>query len=205
MMHRGAWNGQQVVPLWFIKQLETRDLNGWFGYTNSYWRNGYEEADYTANRSYCAAGYKGQYIYIDPKEKMVVVRMGIGDDKSWSHRMGRLVGVMTKGENDFTNPSLDYSDEFAGTYYNEKGDSVQLTALPTLPNEVRRWRWKHDLPAYIGRKQLQILTQFDGVSVGFRKKHQQTRLYYDLKDNQVVGFYYNSWPQTTLQYYKKVQ
>lgn len=205
MMHRGAWNGQQVVPLWFIKQLETRDLSGWFGYTNSYWRNGYEETDYTANHSYCAAGYKGQYIYIDPKEKMVVVRMGVKDDKSWSHRMGRLVGVMTRGENDFTNPALDYSNEFAGNYYNEKGDSVQLTALPTLPNEARRWRWKHDLPAYKGRKQLQILTQFDGVSIGFRKKHQQTRLYYDLKDNQVVGFYYNSWPQTTLQYYKKVQ
>ncbi|MGH1335345.1 MAG: serine hydrolase domain-containing protein [Aureispira sp.] len=205
MMHRGTWNGQQVVPMWFIEQLETRDLSRWFGYMNSYWRNGYEEADYSENHTYCAAGYKGQYIYVDPKEKMVVVRMGVGDDKSWGHMMGRLVGVMTRGENDITNPALDYSDDFAGTYYNEKGDSVYLTALPTLPNETKRWRWKHDLPAYIGRKQLQILTQFDGVSVGFRKKDQQTRLYYDVKDKNVVGFYYNSWPQTTLEYYKKMR
>lgn len=203
LMHRGVWNGQQVVPLWFIEELETRDLNHWFGYKNSYWRNGYEEANFWENKSYCAAGYKGQYIYVDPKQEMVVVRMGAGDDSEWSHTLGRLVAWLSKGENDLTNPALDYSDKFAGTYYNEEGDSVYITALPTLPNQPRRWRWKHDLPAYKGRKQLQILTQFDGISVGFRKKAQQTRLYYELKDKEVVGFYYNSWPLTTLQYYKK--
>lgn len=205
LVHRGKWNGQQLIPLWFIKQLETRDLTRWFGYVNSYWRDGYEEANFSASQYYCATGYKGQYIYVDPKKNMVIVRTGTGDDSNWAHIIGRLATLLARGQNDLTNPALDYSDSFAGTYYNEEGDSIYITALPTIPNEVRRWRWKHKLPAYDGRKKLQVLTQFDGVSIGFRKKHQQTRLYYEVKDKQVLGLYHNSWPNTILHYYKKVR
>lgn len=207
MAHRGEWNGQQVVPLWFVEQLETRDLGSWFGYANNYWRNGYEEAGFVDNQQYTAAGYKGQYIYVAPQENIVIIRTGKNDDNNWVYNLGRLVALLSRGENDLTNSALDYAPQFSGIYYNEKGDSVYITPLPKLPNQPQRWRWKHDLPvsAYEGRKQLQILTQFDGISIGFRKRHQQTRLYYDLKDKEVLGFYYNSWPQTTLQYYKKAR
>lgn len=205
MMHRGQWNGQQIVPLWFVEQLENRDRSRWFGYTNNYWRNGYEEAAFSENKQYWAAGYKGQYIYVAPKENIVIVRTGSDDESNWAYNMGRLVAFLSKGKNDLTSPELNYSAQFAGTYYNELGDSVYIKALPDLPNQAKRWRWKHELPAYKGRKPLLILTQFDGISIGFRKNHQQTRLYYDLKDKQVLGFYYNSWPQTTLHYYKKAR
>jgi CubicO group peptidase (beta-lactamase class C family) len=205
MAQRGKWNGQQVVPLWFVEDLETRSSTQWFGYQYSYWRNGYEEADFVKKKHYWAAGYKGQYIYIAPEENIVVVRIGKSDDSHWAHNIGRLVHLLDRGKNDLTHPELDYSAQFAGVYCNEKGDSVYIKALPDLPQQPKRWRWRHNLRAFEGRKPLEILAQFDGISIGFKRRHQQTRLYYDLKDKQVVGFYHNSWPTTNLHYYKKIR
>jgi CubicO group peptidase (beta-lactamase class C family) len=205
LMHRGNWKGQQIIPIWFIEQLEGRDLNHWFGYVNSYWRNGYVEPNYAAQQYYYAAGYKGQYIYVDPQSKIVIVRTGKDDDQSWSLNLGRLTAWLSKGQNDLTNPKLDYSAEFAGTYYNEKGDTMSIAALPKEPNKVQQWSWTHNLPIFKEIKNLSVLHTFDGMSIGFRQKNEQTRLYYDIQNEKVIGLYHNSWPQTSLNYYKKVR
>lgn len=205
LMNRGVWKGQQIIPTWFIEQLEARDLSHWFGYVNSYWRNGYVEPNYKEQQYYYAAGYKGQYIYVDPKSKTVIVRTGTDDNQSWSHNLGRLTALLSTGQNDLTNPKLDYSTQFAGTYYNEKGDSMLIAALPKEPNKAQYWRWTHNLPIFKEIKNLDVLRTFDGVSIGFRQRNEQTRIYYDIQNGKVIGLYHNSWPQTSLNYYKKVR
>lgn len=205
LMHRGVWNNQQIIPIWFIEQLEARDLNHWFGYVHSYWRNGYVEPNYVEQQYYYAAGYKGQYIYVDPKSKTVIVRTGKDDDQSWSHNLGRLTAWLYTGQNDLTNPKLDYSTQFAGTYYNQKGDTMVIAALPKEPNKAQYWSWTHNLPIFKEIKKLKTLRKFDGVSIGWRQKNEQTRLYYDIQNEKVIGLYHNSWPQTSLNYYKKVR
>ncbi|CAA6824194.1 MAG: Beta-lactamase [uncultured Aureispira sp.] len=206
MLDGGVWAGQQIVPKWFVEDVKHRDLNQWFGYSNCYWRNGYEELDFENNEQYWAAGYNGQYIFVSPKDNIIIVRTGVEEKNRWSVLLGRLSSLLANGRNDLTDKSLDFGPQFAGTYTNEQGQEMTLELLPELDKyERRQWLWKRDLTQFSDGKKLTELTQLDGISLGYKKGGKQTRMYYDVKEGKVQGFYYNSWPMVSLQYFKKAQ
>lgn len=206
MLNGGVWEGEQIVPKWFVEDVKHRDLNNWFGYSNCYWRNGYEELGFETNEQYWAAGYNGQYIFISPKDNIIIVRTGADEKSRWSLLLGRLSSLLANGRNDLTDESLDFGAQFSGTYTNEAGQEMTLELEPELDKYKRRkWLWKRDLTQFREGKKLEELTQLDGVSLGYKKGGKQTRMYYDIKDGKVLGFYYNSWPAVSLQYFKKMQ
>lgn len=206
MLNDGIWDGKQIVPKWFVEEVKHRDMNEWFGYSNCYWRNGYEELGFENNDEYWAAGYKGQYIYISPKDNIIIVRTGKEEKSRWSLLLGRLSSLLANGRTDLTDKSLDFGAQFSGTYANEQGQEMTLELMPELDKyERREWLWKRDLTQFVEGEKRKVLTQLDGISLGYKKGGKQTRMYYDVKDGKVVGFYYNSWPAVSLQYFKKVQ
>ncbi|MFT5646971.1 MAG: hypothetical protein ACI976_001657, partial [Aureispira sp.] len=100
----------------------------------------------------------------------------------------------------------DFGAQFSGTYANEDGQKMTLELVLELNKYKRRkWLWKRDVTQFSAGKKLDELTQLDGVSLGYKKGGKQTRMYYDIKEGKVLGFYYNSWPAVSLQYFKKVQ
>ncbi len=205
MLHDGVWEGKRLVPQWFMKELRNRDMNKWIGYSNCFWRNGYENQDFQDNQQFWAAGYGGQYIYVSPKENTIIVRTGLKEENRWSVILGRLSALVSGGETDLSDPSMDFGNQFAGTFKNSTGNEMKLELLPERDHYLRReWIWKRETDYFKEGKGLKTLTQFDGISLGFKKKGEQTRMYYKVKQGKVLGFFYNSWPSVEFEYFEKV-
>jgi CubicO group peptidase (beta-lactamase class C family) len=205
MLNDGIWNGERLVPQWFLKELRNRDMNNWIGYSNCFWRNGYENKNFQDNQQFWAAGYGGQYIYVSPKENMIIVRTGTNENNRWSVLLGRLSAQISSGKTDLSDSSMDFGEQFAGTFINDEGKEMKLELLPEKDKYQRReWLWSRDTDYYKEAKELKTLTQFDGISLGFKKKGVQTRMYYKVKDDKVLGFYYNTWPEVKFNYFEKV-
>jgi len=70
-LHNGLYNGQQLVPKQWVAASNGKDTTeGAKLYYQYNWWRGYRKDTYLAN------GHLGQYIYIDPKNELVVVRFG---------------------------------------------------------------------------------------------------------------------------------
>ena len=74
-LNNGNWNGKQIVPEVWVKQSMhiVNDSHDSQGYPYSYqWR-------VTKNGDFFAKGILGQYIFVDPQKKVIIVRMGNGN------------------------------------------------------------------------------------------------------------------------------
>lgn len=83
--NNGRWNGRQVLPENWVQQTiqpSSADKLKQYGY--QFWLNGFSEED-ASKKAYpdvpsdmfYADGYGGQFIYIIPSRKMVIVRLGL--------------------------------------------------------------------------------------------------------------------------------
>jgi CubicO group peptidase (beta-lactamase class C family) len=83
MLRRGVWNGQQIVPAWWI-ELATRssqELNPSYGYT--WWVNTLgTQWPGVPRDAFAASGYRCNRCYVIPSLDLVIVRIGSGPP-SW--------------------------------------------------------------------------------------------------------------------------
>jgi len=81
-LNNGNWNGTQIVPKNWVKQSlsivnDSRDSQG-YNYTYQ-WR-------ITKNAEFFAKGLLGQYIFVNPRKKIIIVRTGNGNaDTNWPY------------------------------------------------------------------------------------------------------------------------
>ena len=89
--NNGVWNGEHILPEDWVQQTTTAPAaNKQKNYGYQFWLNGVQAnnpsqhifKDVPADMFYCD-GYAGQYIYIIPSRKLVVVRLGLTLDKSF--------------------------------------------------------------------------------------------------------------------------
>ncbi len=73
-LNEGNWNGQQIVSKSWVEQSTKRDTtNGsWEGYQHQWWF----PAEVATDGDYMAQGILGQFIYVNPKKKLIIVRLG---------------------------------------------------------------------------------------------------------------------------------
>jgi len=74
-MHRGQWRGKQVIPAEWVDQSTryTTDTDPALKYQYGWWTFHKEGlGDY-----YAAIGNKGQYVFVFPQQRMVILRQGI--------------------------------------------------------------------------------------------------------------------------------
>ncbi|MXN90713.1 serine hydrolase [Flavobacterium sp. Sd200] len=69
-LHKGNWNGRQIVSKEWVEVSTTPDLieGGVINYKYQWWLQ--------ADGSYLAKGTLGQYIYVNPAKKLIIVRLG---------------------------------------------------------------------------------------------------------------------------------
>jgi CubicO group peptidase (beta-lactamase class C family) len=97
MLRNGIWNGQQIVPAWWI-ELATRssqELNPSYGYT--WWVNTHGTKWPGLPRdAFAARGYNCNHCYVIPSLDLVVVRLGSGPS-SWGEPtfIERVVDAIT--------------------------------------------------------------------------------------------------------------
>jgi CubicO group peptidase (beta-lactamase class C family) len=93
MLHRGLWNGVQLVPLWWV-DLSTRssqDLNPSYGYT--WWVNTSGTRWPGLPRdAFALSGYRSNRCYVIPSLDLVVARVGSGPP-AWDEN-GLIGGIV---------------------------------------------------------------------------------------------------------------
>ncbi len=72
-LNNGNWNGKQIVPAQWVKESTTFDASegGAYDYKYQWWLYAHDP-----DGAYYAEGHLGQYIYVNPAKKLIIVRLG---------------------------------------------------------------------------------------------------------------------------------
>lgn len=84
-LHKGNWEGQQLVPESWVKESTKVDSTD-----GSYKRYQYQWWLPTEDGDFAAQGILGQYIYVNPEKNLVIVRLGHKVSTNWLREFVRL-------------------------------------------------------------------------------------------------------------------
>lgn len=91
-LNKGNWNGVQVVPEKWVERSTIIDESGgsvWY-YQYQWWILNRETG------AYRASGHLGQYLYIDPANDLVILRLGTGRGHTTVEQWKELLALMSK-------------------------------------------------------------------------------------------------------------
>ncbi len=79
-LNNGNWNGEQILPEWWVEYTKTPNLksNGLYG--AFFWLNKSKVLRDVPDDTYACYGFQEQRVFIIPSKKLVIVRMGLCDD-----------------------------------------------------------------------------------------------------------------------------
>jgi len=112
-LNNGRCGERQIVPKGWVLRSRQRDTTGgnWWGYSNCWWLDTYCEKDeyYKGDSDeppcaevfemtdFFAAGFRGQYVYVNPEHNIIIVRQGLKEGKvRWSKSLPRLAAVIAE-------------------------------------------------------------------------------------------------------------
>lgn len=192
-LNKGEWNGQQIVPRWWVEELSNRKIEAdkWWGYTNCWWLNGYLDGNFLDGTDFFAAGFKDQFIYIHPKYNMLIVRTGDKRDSGpdWPVTFGRLTALMNEGDNDFTNPDKDFAEQFEGVYETRRGERIEVVFHGKKEAKDKTWGVWKEVNQTVKMQHWYDLYQVDGQSLAYRSYGRQIRLVFEVINGKIVGLY----------------
>lgn len=88
-LHRGAWGSRQIIPeAWVAESTTVRSTDPWPNYKYLWWI-----VDVQKGR-FMAAGNLGQYIYVAPDKRCLILRFGRGKPADWKGTYTRLFGAI---------------------------------------------------------------------------------------------------------------
>ncbi len=206
LLDNGQWKGKQLIPAWFVNKLTQRDISNsnWCNDVLCFKGNVYEDINYKEEQRYLASGFMGQYLFVDPKNKMLVVRQGNRERTKWKMFLGRLTTLVGEGRNDLTDKSMDFGQQFAGDYISKEGLKMSFISQGKDEYQRRNWEWERDIKVFPYHKKLESLAQYDGVSIGHKHRGHYTRIFFDIKDQKIIGLYYVKSPAIQALYFKKI-
>lgn len=82
-LHDGNWLGEQILPKGWAKYSGTPIPNSEGKYGAHFWTANPEQYPDVPTDMYRAAGYHGQWVFIIPSRDLVVVRMGLTENKDF--------------------------------------------------------------------------------------------------------------------------
>lgn len=93
-LHKGNWNGEQILNESWIKYTSTPTNTSEGQYGAQFWLNkGGKFKNAPRDMFYCS-GYQGQMVAIFPSHDLVIVRMGLKEDKDGFDFNGLLSGIV---------------------------------------------------------------------------------------------------------------
>jgi CubicO group peptidase (beta-lactamase class C family) len=205
LQNKGLWEGKQILPASFVETLMYRDMSDerWWGYSNCFWRDGYINADFLVDTDFFASGFHGQYIYVNPENNIVMVRQGKKETLRWPMLFGRLAGVLTGTGNEILDACRNYEDQFEGVYESSNGEKYEIIYNGVGSTGEKQWVIWKDVNQTLKTRKLFLATVFDGRSVGVRRFSYITRAIFDIKDNKIVGMYYDNQRAVDMRYFVK--
>lgn len=218
-LNKGNFNGKQIGdPAWYetLGQRKHGTDGKWYGYTLGWWSDTYLDKNLNEKNDFFAAGYSGQYIYVNRETNTVIVRTGVMyEEQRWvpnCYRLSQIINGKKINYNYLT------KNDIEGKYYttNAKGekDTIQVQWIkPVLnsnePNKAyydKQWKvistkkslWKNDMVGYNLLKS--IFTQYEPQSIRNSKANAEL-MFITEAQHKVTGFNFDTGTKF-LQFYK---
>ncbi len=205
LLNKGRWEGQQILPPSFVKSLMKRQISddAYWGYRNCFWMDGYVDETFLSDSDFFAAGFHGQFLYVNPERNVVVLRQGKKETFLWRYVLGRLAHEVTGGYNDLTNPCKNYHHQFEGIYEAYDGETFEVIYNGLNKKGEKEWIILRDGKQTLKQKDMMRMTPFDGKCIGFRSVKVKSRMMFDVQDANVVGMHYDDRRTVDIKYYRK--
>ncbi len=192
-LNEGYWGEEQLIPQQYVQGLGDRDVakQGWWGYKFGWWMDSYIDRNLSEIRDYYATGYKGQYIYVNPEENIIIIRQGKKrDGVKWAAVMSKL--AQTMGEKTQSVPRFTVED-FNGRYQAEDGSILKVkyneeTGNWVVTNTQQKMYW-------------QSFVKDCPMSLENKKRNQ--RILFCSEQKQIAGLHLDVYPNKAT-YYTKV-
>ena len=75
-LDNGSWNGEQLLPVDWVKHARTATRGSKKAYGAHWWLNRRKSRPDLPNESFSAEGYQGQLLLVAPSKRAVIVRLG---------------------------------------------------------------------------------------------------------------------------------
>ncbi len=206
LLDKGKWEGEQILPQAFVASLEHRDMDEdtYWGYSNYFWRDTYIDKDFLEENDYFAAGFNGQYIYVNPRENVVIVRQGNKEHFRWPLIFGRLLAEIKGAGNDLTDACQNYDSDFEGIYESSNGEKYEILYKGVnIATQQKEWIIKKDINQTLKTRRILLAKRFDGRSIGVHRFAYLCRAIFDVKDGRVVGMYLDDQRAVDMRYFSK--
>ena len=92
-LHKGNWNGEQLFDENWAKYVATPTNGSKGDYGGHFWLNAGGRYPDAPRDLYSANGYQGQKVFIIPSQDLVIVRLGLTDEKKFDFN-GLLKGIV---------------------------------------------------------------------------------------------------------------
>ena len=92
-LHKGNWNGEQLFDESWAKYVATPTNGSKGDYGGHFWLNAGGRYPDAPRDLYSANGYQGQKVFIIPSQDLVIVRLGLTDEKKFDFN-GLLKGIV---------------------------------------------------------------------------------------------------------------
>lgn len=125
-LKNGNWNGQQIVPVDWVRSTAKRDtIQGKStSYTNCFWLDTYPLENVFNKSDFFAGGYGGQIVYVNPENNTVIIRTGTTEvDVHWGRSFSKLSHFPLNKVQD--SQEL-YNSKLIGTYKNKFGKEIYI-------------------------------------------------------------------------------
>ena len=93
-LHKGNWNGTQIFDENWVKYIATPTENSNGIYGGHFWLNAGGRYKDAPRDLFSCDGYQGQKVFIIPSKNMVIVRMGLKEEKDGFDFNGLLKGII---------------------------------------------------------------------------------------------------------------
>ncbi len=135
-LNEGYWGKEQLIPQSYVQELGKREVarEGWWGYKFGWWMDSYIDRNLNEIRDYYAAGYRGQYIHVNPDNNLIIIRQGKKrDGVKWAAVMSKLGRVLDEASDKGHSFTV---DEMNGKYEAADGSILKLKHNPDTGNWV---------------------------------------------------------------------
>jgi hypothetical protein len=206
LLSKGKWEGKQILPADFVEKLMKREVrdDSWWGYRNSFWRDGYIDTHFLEDNDFFAAGFNGQFLYVNPKYNVVILRQGIKETFRWPKVFSRLAIVLADKQNDIVDVCKDYSEQFEGIYESSNGEKYEIVykGVSARTGE-RQWVIFKDVNQTLKTRKLFVAGHFDGRSIGIYRLFYISRAIFEVEENRVKGMFYDNQRAVDMRYFVK--
>lgn len=192
-LNRGEWDGKQIIPQAWVDSINTKKIKnkGWWGYTCGWWLDTFLDSDFLNTTDYYAAGFKGQCLYVNPENKIIILRLGKSKGGiEWESSISHLAKIISiKNTQEVNKQSWVY---FPGTY---------TLGNKTLIIDHSNGKWT--MQEQSGEKETRMIKLEQYCYLSLYNFSKFTRLIFKMQDGKVAGLYYDDCSHSPVYYEKK--